>query len=180
MGNDPTAAGGPTRRPTVGWARWCILALSVLLLLTAGYWVRIAVQSRSHVAMGDEAREAGDIESAVLHYRHGLESHVPLGGASAVALDRLITTGDEMSRVGNREVALFALHSARQGILAVRHVVYPFEDGLPEINRRITDLAAEDARSRGTGIAPASAELLGGYRARRVLLQMRRMGLPRR
>lgn len=123
-----------------------LLVRATVVILLAGVvlaWGRAVVESRRFADWGDEAVAGEDWQSAVLHYRHAVQWHAPIGSASQRAFDALIAIGDERREAGDTEGALIAYRSARFGTMATRHVWTPRAAQLPELHQTIGALMAE-------------------------------------
>ena len=143
-----------------------MLALLLLaVLLAAG---RAAVESHRYFGHGEASRAADDWESAVYHYRHGLQWYVPLLSRSGACFDALVDIGDARLRASDLDGALVAYRSARFGVMATRHLWTPLAGRLPDLHRRIaegmvTQIESDDPASRS---AEYRAEL-DAYESRR-------------
>ena len=122
---------------------------AVLVALFSAFWIRNWIDAKESLFLGDAARNDGATETAILHYRHGVESYAPYADANREALDRLVAVGDASMRNGNVDRALFAYRSARFAILATRHVTVPFGAYLPALHRKIERAAT--AQEKGVG-----------------------------
>ncbi len=142
--------------------RRTVLAVSAALGLTVVLlWGRAVIDSHRDHDAGQAAQAAGDLPSAILHYRHAVQWHAPVGSTCDASLDALTAIGDAAAAQGDDELALFAWRSARAGIMATRHLWTPHADHLPGLHERI-GLAM--ARQVADG-APPDASVAAGYTA---------------
>lgn len=118
--------------PRIALAVALALGLTVVLL-----WVRAAVESHRDFDAGEAAQAAGDLPSAILHYRHAVQWHAPLGSTCEASLDALTAIGDAAAAQGDVELALFAWRSARAGVMATRHLWTPHVGHLTGLHERI-------------------------------------------
>lgn len=145
-----------------------IVALLVFAVLLA--WGRSVVESRRYHAWGVAAVEADDWESAVLHFRHALQWHAPVGGRGAQSFDALVAVGDRRRERGDIEGALVAYRSARFGVMAVRHLWTPLADRLPALHEAIGTLMAAQVAGAGApdpAVAARFTAQLDAYEDRR-------------
>jgi hypothetical protein len=130
-------------------------AVAMALIVPVG---RAFVEGRRDLADGDRAAEAGDAASATLLYRHSAQWYVPGPGSDDIALTRLVELGDQLSAAGDRDAALFAWRSARDAIMATRHLFVPHAGLLPELHTRIADAMGAQAAERGGDASTHAAE----------------------
>lgn len=149
-----------------------MLVLATLLLaVVCSAVVRANVESRSERAAATQARERGDVPSAVLHLRRSAQWHAFCCTPTRAALDELVHIGDAAAAEGRLEDALFAWRSARDAILAVRHVRVPNEGLLDDLHPRIARAMAEQA-GRGDDEAARFQAQLDAWRERRANLAL--------
>ena len=110
--------------------------LGIILLL----FVRNVYFSYHYFEEGEVLVRDKDLPSAILHYRHSLESFVPFGGKNKDALVRLIELGNQAEKNRDLETALFAYRSARLGILSARHLWIPYKEELTYLHKKIAFL----------------------------------------
>ncbi len=140
------------------------------MLILAVVFTRIIIESRRCYDLGQAAQAKGDVNGAILHFRHALEWYAPIGSASNAALRELMSIGDERSGAGDINSALFSYRSARIGIMATRHLWVPYRDKIPKLNQRIAHLMSVQALSdskKGKSYASRYAKQLNAYKKRR-------------
>jgi len=141
--------------------RSVVTVIAGLFAVVIAFLIRNVVDANASLRAGDAARDAGEREMAILHFRHGLESYTPFGDANAQSLKRLLSMGDAAMARGDVDLALFAYRSGRFGILATRHLTVPFESYLAPIHRRI-----RNAESKRGGLERRKGPRLEAYEAR--------------
>lgn len=122
-----------------------VLTLAFIALAALFLLLRSAVEAKRAYDRGRSALEARDFESAILHFRHAVEWNAPFVASSDDAFAALLRVGDERAAAGDVSTALFAYRSARVGALATRHFVVPHAASLPELERRIGLLMADQS-----------------------------------
>jgi uncharacterized membrane protein YgdD (TMEM256/DUF423 family) len=122
-----------------------IYAILAIGFVFAVFFARSIFESRRYLALGNAARKSGELNTAILHYRHALEWYAPFGGACDLAVEKLITIGNAQSKKGDIQTALFAYRSARIGILATQHLWTPYSDEVPMLDKHIANLMSAQA-----------------------------------
>lgn len=129
-------------RPVSPRIRVASTVVFIVMTVLGSYLTRAVIASRQFLLAGDTALTNGRTDEAILHYRHALEWYTPIGGGSEPALQKLLLIGKKHLEQNEPKRALFALRSARFGILSIRHAATPFASELPNIHRQIANAEA--------------------------------------
>lgn len=133
------------RRPAMLFVLACLVLLGICFF-------RIYYVQTSEMRLGDEALQERDLARAIFHYRHAIESHIPLGAKGAYGIAKLKQIADECEEKGDLPTALFALRSARMGIMATAHLGQPHGDEISGINARIGTLMVQQTSADDPGV----------------------------
>lgn len=124
------------RAPAVGRAIGVVLV--VILVLS----VKVLGSSRAELREADRARQSGELEIAVSHYRRAARWYLPIQPFADEALDRLLEIGDEAEASGDRVLALASFRSVRAAIMSSRSAWIPDGERLARADARIAALMA--------------------------------------
>lgn len=112
-------------------------------------WGRAWVSARGELEAARAAEAAGDVDRALAYHQYAMRWYTPLAAAPREAADALTAIADRAEAAGDRATALAALRRLRGAILATRSLYSPFGDRLPEVNRRLARLTAEEQLALG-------------------------------
>jgi hypothetical protein len=121
--------------------RWLRIAALVGLVLGA-IAVRVVTSSAAELRAADQYRAAGELESAVVHYRRAARWYAPGSPFHVEALAKLSTIGAQAERAGDSELALSAYRAIRAAIMAARSFYIPEQERLRAADERIASLMA--------------------------------------
>jgi hypothetical protein len=111
-------------------------------VLLAAVTVRVVTSAAAELRAGDGYREAGDLPSAVVHYRRAARWYAPASPYHVAALAKLGAIGADAERAGDNELALSAYRAVRGSILATRSFYVPEQARLRAADERIASLMA--------------------------------------
>ena len=148
----PSSESRPSGPPPRASSRWSpppgltrSIARAALLagLLLAGLAIRAWSSCSEELARADEAREGGDVESAIDHYRRAAVWYFPGNVRARAALEALMEIGEDAQARGDATLALAAYRSVHGATMSARHVVVPHEDLRARADEEIATLMAE-------------------------------------
>lgn len=122
--------------------RGVLRGIVVVAVVLAAFAVRVVTSAASELARGDAARERGETEVAVLHYRRAARWYAPASPYHVRALDALTAIGAEARAKDDTELALSAERAVRAAILSARSFYTPERARLELANERIAELMA--------------------------------------
>ncbi|MBN8615622.1 MAG: hypothetical protein J0L92_33815 [Deltaproteobacteria bacterium] len=148
----PSSEIRPSGSPPRASSRWSVppgltrsIARAALLagLLLAGLAIRAWSSCSEELARADEAREGGDVESAIDHYRRAAVWYFPGNVRARAALEALMEIGEDARTRGDATLALAAYRSVHGATMSARHVVVPHDDLRARADEEIATLMAE-------------------------------------
>ncbi len=117
---------------------------------------RVVVASKAELEAGDEARRAGDLDVARMHYRRGARWYAPVNPYCAEALDRLGELAVAAERAGDTDAALASWRAVRAAIVSTRSFYQPHPQRLQRASDRIAFLLSQtDLPPIDAGKSPA-------------------------
>lgn len=129
-----------TRERFTATAARAALALGLVI---AGLALRAWVSCSEELALADEARDAGSLESAIDHYRRAAVWYFPGNVRAREALEALFELGHEAQERGDATLALSAYRSVHGAAMSARHVLVPGDDLRARADEEIATLMAD-------------------------------------
>jgi hypothetical protein len=122
-------------------ARWMVVA-GVLLVL-AGLTARMIIGARGELSRARTARDQGEVTAQIRHLRRAMAYYLPGNPWTRLAKEELLVTARRAKGRGERSLALHAYRELRSAILALRGIIRPYAESLPEVNRSIAQLTSQ-------------------------------------
>jgi hypothetical protein len=114
----------------------------VALLLFAVFAVRVVTSSAAELRTGDEYRERGDLDAAVVHYRRAARWYAPGSPYHVQALVQLAAIGRKAEQDRDIDLALAAYRAIRAAIMSTRSFYVPERARLAAADERLASLMA--------------------------------------
>jgi hypothetical protein len=108
--------------------RYGLAFLSLGGMLVLLVIIRLDRDSGSCLRRGDEFLRQGNTAEAMFYWKVAVSMYVPWASAPREAAERLLATGEDAIRRGEREEGVRAFRYARSAIRSVRHVRQPMQD----------------------------------------------------
>ncbi len=136
---------GPPRLvpPRAAITRSLLQAGLLAALLVAGLAIRAWSSCSDELGHADTARAAGDLESAIDHYRRAAVWYFPGNVRARAALEALMEIGEDARERGDATLALAAFRSVHGATMSARHVVVPNDDLRALADEEISALMAQ-------------------------------------
>jgi hypothetical protein len=128
--------------PVPAHARTAVRVLIVAGLVLGSFTLRVVTSSASELHAGDEYREHGQLDAAVVHYRRAARWYAPGSPFHVEALGKLGRIGADAEQRGDVELALAAYRAVRAAIMSTRSFYVPEPERLRAADERIASLMA--------------------------------------
>jgi len=116
--------------------------LGIVLVMILVLSVKVLVSSRAELADADRASSAGELETAITHYRRAARWYLPIQPYADRALDRLMEIGAAAETDEDPVLALASYRSVRAALMSSRSLWIPDSDRLHQADERIAELMA--------------------------------------
>jgi hypothetical protein len=120
------------------------LAVTVIVVLTAGVLVRVSTMARNELVTADGHRRAGDAPLAIEHYRRAIRWSYPMNRHSGEAITALQSLARELEADGDRAGALLAWRSLSGSVASTRFLYGGSDQVRRGANGQIARLVAID------------------------------------
>lgn len=116
--------------------------IGVVLVILCVLSVKVLVSSRAELADADRASSAGELETAITHYRRAARWYLPIQPYADRALDRLMEIGAEAEADEDPALALASYRSVHAALMGSRSSWIPDRARLRAADERIAALMA--------------------------------------
>lgn len=116
--------------------------VGVVLVMILVLSVKVLVSSRAELADADRASSAGELETAVTHYRRAARWYLPIQPYADRALERLMEIGAQAETDDDSALALASYRSVRAALMSSRSLWIPDRDMLHRADEHIASLMA--------------------------------------
>lgn len=123
-------------------ARAVLRGLIVAALVLGSFTLRVVTSSASELRAGDQYREHGQLEAAVVHYRRAARWYAPGSPYHVEALGKLGRIAAEAEQRGDVDLALAGYRAIRAAIMSTRSFYVPEPERLRSADERIATLMA--------------------------------------
>jgi hypothetical protein len=120
------------------WVRGLLLAA----VLLGAFAVRVVTSAAAELRAGDDYREHGQLEPALVHYRRAARWYAPGSPYHVEALRKLGAIGADAEKRGDTDLALSAYRAVRAAIMSTRSFYIPERARLEAADERIASLMA--------------------------------------
>ena len=130
--------------------RWMPLLAGGVLLVCAALAARMLLGAHAELVEAGRAAASADRPAEIVHLRRAMAYYLPGNPYVKRARDLLLERARLAEERGDRATAQDALTQLRSAILALRGLTRPYQETLPEVDRRLAALmaSAPDAAAR--------------------------------